>query len=195
MHHNNVEMSVCELGLATSTFLASGNNHDFYQLETLHTCLRAAQAFFEIFLSQPVYVARSLSFFTYIQIAHTLVVMHKLSTFESKDWDLGYVRETVDFGRILDQLISWFNKALTAEGLEQNNPDVENIFSKTARKLSRIRAWHDQKMASSSLTAGASSTELDVDVAMNGTSVDVFDEAWLEQMLGPWDYQYNPEMP
>ena len=195
MHYNNVDMSVCELGLAIPTSLAIGNNHDFHQLETLHTCLRAANDFFEIFLAQPAYVARRLSFFTYTQIAHTLVVMHRLSTFESKEWDLGYVRETVNFGRILDRLISWFGKVLTAEELEQSNLDVESIFARTVRKLRLLKTWHDQKMALGSLTAGASSTVLDGDVAMNGASVDFFNEAWLEQMLGPWDYQYNPELP
>ena len=196
MLYHSVELSILELGFSMPTPVASGNDHNFQRLETLHACLRAAQAFFETFLSQPVHLARNLSFFTYTQIAFGMVMVHKLSAFESKDWDLYYVRETLNFGSILERLIDWFSKVAAAEGTERcDGREVDDIFIRTGRKLGRIKAWHDQRVVSSSLTStGASSTMLDADVAMDGISMDFFNEEWLEQMMGPSSYPYNAEL-
>ena len=70
-----------------------------------------------------------------------------------------------------------------------------NIFSRTARKLNRIKAWHEQKTASGSLGTEFSTTVLDADVAMSGGSINFFNDAWLGEMLGPWDSQYDAGLP
>jgi hypothetical protein len=193
LHYHSVEMSIFELGLSNPTPSASSYSHDFHRLETLHSCLKATQVFFEIFLSLPVDLARSLSFITFKQGAFGLVMLHKLSTFESQDWDLNYVRQTVNFGKVLDQLMDWFDKVKTADLLERRSSDENNIFSRGVRKLGRIKAWHEQKAESVSLDPQVSSTIVDADVALNGAPADFFNEAWLE-MLGPWDNQYNTMM-
>jgi hypothetical protein len=172
-------MNVFELGLSIPTPLASCNNQDFQRLETLYSGLKATQAFFDTYLALPVYFARSSSFFTHTQLAKSLGFLHKLSTFESPGWNLDYVRETVDFGNVLDQLIGWFNNVKPAERLEQSFvEDFEDIFSRTVRKLSRIKAWHEQKMASSSLGPEISTTILDADVTINAGGVDFLNDAW-----------------
>jgi len=195
MHYYSVEKSIFEIGLGMPTSLAGSDWHDFQRLETLHACLKASQALFEAFLSLPVSIARYLSFFTYTQMGHTLVVLHKLSTFECKDWDLSYVRETLDFGRTLDELIGWFERVVAAEELERGSLAADDIFSRTVMKLGRIRTRYQQNRALSSSTIGTSSNMPDINLALAGASMETFNEAWLEQLLGPWDFQYNAEIP
>jgi hypothetical protein len=187
LHYHSVEMSVFELGLSmpTPSTLASCNTHAFQRLETLHAGLKATRAFFDTYLDLPVYVGRCLSFFTYAQIAQSLVFLHKLSTFESPDWNLDFVHQTVNFRSILDQLIGWCERVRTAEGIEQSGAEnPEDIFSRAVRKLTRVKAWHEQKTSSNSLGPEMSTTMLNPDVAMNGTSMDFLNDAWLEEMLG-----------
>ena len=105
MHYQSVEMSIYEIGF----FKTSSASHDFTRLEVLHSCLKTVQGFFANFLSQPVSVITSLSLFTFTQLAHAVVILHKLSTFEHPDWDLEYVRATLDFGDVIGQLITWFD--------------------------------------------------------------------------------------
>ena len=191
LHHHSAQMSVLALGLSNPTPPASFHNQDFQRLETLHSCLKATQAFFEAFLSFPVCLARRLSFLTFTQTMYGLVLVHKLSTFESQDWDLDYARQTLNLGKILDRLIDWFDKVKAADRLEQGIPEEDDVFSRAVRKLGRIRAWHEQKVGSLSLESEVSSTTLDIDLAMNGVSADIFDETWLEELLGPWEHQYH----
>jgi hypothetical protein len=190
-------MSVFELGLSmpTPSSLSSCNGQAFQRLETLHAGLKAARAFFDTYLDLPVYVVRSLSFFTFAQVAQSLVFVHKLSTFESPDWNLDFVRQTVNFRSILDELIGWFERVKIAEGVEQSSPvNAEDFFSRAMGKLSRVKAWHEQKTGSNSLGPEMSTTTLNPDVAMNGTSMDFLNDAWLEEMLGPWECQFSAEL-
>jgi hypothetical protein len=198
LHYHSVEMSVLELGLSmpTPSSLASCNSHAFQRLETLHAGLKLTQTFFDTYLDLPVYFARRLSFFTYAQIAQSLVFLHKLSTFESPDWNLDFVRQTVNFRSILDQLIGWFERVKTAEGVEQGSAEnAEDIFSRIVRKFSRLKTWHEQKAGLNMLGPEMFTTPLNLDVDMNGISMDFLNDAWLEEMLGPWECQFNAEVP
>jgi hypothetical protein len=196
LHYHSVEVNIYELGLSMPTPLASCHGHEFQRLETLHSSLQAVNAFFDNFLALPLHLARSLSFFTYVQIAPSMVLLHKLSTFESQDWNLDYVRETLNFGNIIDQLIGWFGRVQNMERVEQSSvEETEDIFSRTLRHLSRVKALHDQKTASSLLGPEIITTVPDADITMIGVSMDFLNDAWLEEMLGPWESQYNARLP
>lgn len=192
LHYYGVETNVLELVLSMPATFASVNSQDFHRLETLHSGLKAVQALFDTYLALPAYFARNISFFTYTQIAKSLVFLHKLSTFESPDWDLDYVRETVGFGNILDQLIGWFENVKITEGItEPSGEDAEDMFSRCVRKLSRIKAWHEQRTRSGSLGPEPSTTIPHGGATMTGDSMNFLNDTWLEEVLGNWDSQYN----
>ena len=125
-----------------------------------------------------------------MQLANAMVVLHKLSTFESPDWDLDYVRQTVDFGNILDNLIRRFNEIQMTQGAEQGKQEGRDIFFRISRKLGRIKAWHEEKTTLRSSRRETTSAVPDGAPVMNG-DLEFFNEAWLEDILGPWDYQSN----
>lgn len=161
-------------------------------MEILHSGLKAVQAFFDTYLALPAYVAERLPFFTYTQIAKSLVFLHKLSTFESTDWSVEYVRETIDFGEILDKLIGWFENSKSVERLGASyTGDAQDTSSRSVRKLCRIKAWHEQKIASSSLGPEVSTTMPTADGTVDGSCMDFLNDAWVEELLGSWDSQYN----
>jgi hypothetical protein len=82
------------------------------------------------------------------------------------------------------------------ERVEQSSvEETEDIFSRTLRHLSRVKALHDQKTASSLLGPEIITTVPDADITMIGVSMDFLNDTWLEEMLGPWESQYNAGLP
>ncbi len=195
MHYHNVEMSICEAAFFRPRFPANGIS--FQRLEILHTCLKATQAFFETFLSVPVQLLRSISIFTYTQLAHALVTLHKLSTFESPDWNLDYVRGTVNLGSILDQLIRWFDDVKAHDGFETGDLEEHDVAWRTARKLQRIKQCHEHKVALNSIgiVPEASTPVLHAHIAIEDESLSFFNEDWLQEFLTPWDYPFDGGQP
>lgn len=192
MHYHCVEMSIYEIGF----FKTSATAHDFTRLDILHSCLKSVQAFFSDFLSQPVSVVSNLSLFTFTQLANAVVILHKLCTFEHPDWDLDYMRATLDFGDVVGQVITWFESSKEFERYWIGGLDSSDVASRTARKMRRIKAWYDQKM-SQKMSVNSSVPELsstmpdtDADEPMNG-GFEFLNGAWLEDLvsLGPWNYQ------
>lgn len=191
LHYHNVEMSINEIGLARLPLVT--NNHGFQQLEILHTCLKSTKDFFELFLSLPVHHFRFLAIFTYTQMTHVLIVLYKLSTFESQDWDLAYVRETLDFGSVLDRIVGWAKNILAHAENDEVNLDEMDVFSRTIAKVEKLKTLHKQKTASSSKAAEMSSAVFEA--GGEGIPLDFFNDAWLEEMLAPWDYQATLDLP
>src|SRR5580700_7033839 len=98
----DTELSVHEAALSRVPIVST--NPNFHRLESLYSCLQAAKSWFDIFLAFPPARYIGLSTLTFTQLAHCVVVICRLSTFDTPDWDRSLVRETVNLSAVLDQL-------------------------------------------------------------------------------------------
>ena len=183
LHMYNTELSVHEIVLSTGPATLSA--HDFKRTESLFACLRAIRSWSELILEVPAarYVAFSISIFT--QIAHCIITLYRLLTFESADWDIGLAKETVDWSALLGSIIDRMKQVKTAAGLDAGRPENLDVYHATAQRLHIIKEWWDAKMAAE-VAHLPSSTD-----AREEGYIDQVDDAWLKDILGMEDYQFE----
>jgi hypothetical protein len=176
MHYYHAEQYLYEISFSRSPVMVNFPSHDFHRLELLYACLQSNKLFFETFFSIPESKYTCFSFATWTQVAHSVIVLQLLSSFDHPDWNLAYVRETIDFITVLDYLIERFNKA---EG---------QIFARSAAKLATIKAHIQEKMSFEAVRPGPDSLSgEDADMGKTWEPVDFLDETWLRDILGPLD--------
>lgn len=183
-------MSIYEIGLSKSNILITESSMDFQRIDLLHACLQATKGFFEKFLSLPVSHLKYISIFSFTQVANAMVVLHKLTMFECPGWDAKYVRGILNFSSVLDQLISWFeviNEGAPVPPGEQ----VEGEHSHVAKKLMRLKAWHEQELARAGHGPSIPQPFLEGDIVMGGEDFNFLNDSWVEEFLGPLAYQPN----
>jgi hypothetical protein len=84
------------------------NTSPFTRLDSLSSCLTALKSWFHLFFTIPLSQYLNISFPFFAQLAHSIVILHRLSTFEDQSWDLGLVKETLDIILVLKQLVTNF---------------------------------------------------------------------------------------
>lgn len=180
----------------------SDNSQGFHRLECLYACLNATKSWFDLFLTvlPASYIEFSLSVFT--QLAHCVIVLYRLSTFEHPDWDVVSARETANLLFYLEQVVKKMSSVKQAAGLDTGKGDDIDIYSITCQKLGSIKTWWDAKLAVDRMRGPhGASLQSDTIVDSAVSSQDAFmridlnlpDDVWLRELLpGPWDYTYDP---
>jgi hypothetical protein len=75
------------------------------------------------------------------------VIFFKLSLVEVDSWGLSHVRQTIDFLTVLDQIASRLEEAKKMIIIDTLAAVHNDIFSRYATKLRRIKMWWDAKIA------------------------------------------------
>lgn len=178
IHYYHVEESVYEVGLSRSPVLENLPRHDFQRLELLYACLESNKKFWETYFSIPETDYVYFSVATWSQVSHSAIILQLLSSFEHPDWNLAYVRETIDFLGVLDSLILRFNR-------------IEDFFfARAAAKLARVKAHIQEKWACSNANGspGSPTSGEDADFGRTWDPVVFLDESWLGDFLGPMEF-------
>ena len=122
-------------------------------------------------------------------MAHCIIALYRLSTFEWRDWDHSLVRDCANLSKILEQLIANFAQVKADVGLDKGILDNKDIFSISSITLNNIKVWWESKSA-------AETTRLDNTLAMDDMMADVpmdfLDDAWLQDVLGTGPYRFEP---
>lgn len=174
MHYYHAEESLYEVALSRNPVVDSFSSRDFHRLELLYACLESNKMFFDTFFTIPEYRYICFSLPTWTQVAHSIMILQLLSTFEHPDWNLVYVRETIDFMEVMDKLVERFDKV---EG---------QIFARTSAKMASMKAHIQAAMGGGPGLSGD-----DADMARLWEPADFLDETWLTDVLGPMEYSLN----
>ena len=113
---------------------------------------------------------------TWTQVRLALVALQWLSVFDDPDWSLVYVRDTLDFIWVLDQCSKRIEQAAV-----ELNLDEDHGFSRTAKKMSVVSAYCQEKMAARS--AGVQQG------APNYADPNLLDDMWFQDVLELFQYQ------
>lgn len=179
LHLYSTELKVHEVVFARPPIVF--NSPGFQRLDSLYSCLQATKSWFDIFLGFPPasYVGFTIPIFT--QMAHCIIALFRLTTFDDPIWDRGLVRETADLSLILERIIEKHNQAKVAADLNYGASEGKDVFSETARTIVSIKTWWDAKLAAE-LTDNAVLNETPGDMNM-----DLPDDQWLKDILGQGD--------
>jgi hypothetical protein len=130
-----------------------------------------------------------ISFPFFVQLAHSIVILHRLSTFEDSIWDRRLVRETVDVLVVLEQLVGNF-RSLRPEGVEGDG----DLFGKLAMVFEWVRDLSKSKLDGDiERNGGIESMHGEMEVMTDGgmqEMLGIMDDAWLGDMLGSWSYDF-----
>jgi len=144
LHYHSTEIHLFEVGLCK---LPAPVNYTFQRLDALYSCLLATRSYFDIVLSVPVELYFSLPIVSHATLPHALVIFSKLSLIEVDGWDLSYVRQTMNFATVLDQIASKLEEAKKVMEIDPLATVHSDAFSHYARKLRRVKGWWDAKFA------------------------------------------------
>ena len=179
----STEFKILEVGLSKAPVVVS--DVGFQRLDSLYGCLHAAKKWFDLFLSLPsaLYVGFSLPIYT--QMAHGVIILFRLLTFDDPLWDRGVARDTADLSQILEQLIQRFSQVRAAADLDHGSSEEKDIYSGNARFLSTIKAWFDAKIAAEQ------NDPMALDETLGEINLDCFDDVWLKDILTQGDGQFE----
>lgn len=176
-----------------SKFPVLSNGPDLHRIESLYTCLRAAQTWIDIWLSMPPEDYISCSFLMFFQFSRALVNLYRISTLEDPAFDKCAVRETANLLEIIDRLVDQTQKA--AHHLCPNTPSQDykmTLFGRGVRMVQSLKQAWEAKLTEEN----PGPPEMPVSVCVNDTEIgpagsslpdilplDWFDDAWMMEFL------------
>jgi len=156
LHKLNIILSIHEHSLklthskSTTMDPATQTRH----VHNLYTCLSAVKSFFSIFFNTnnfPLQCYPYISVGTHFQAAHCIVVLFRLTTFESPNipWDRQRVIREIDFGETIRTWLELWVRFPAAAGLEDDMPPGgvdEPAWKNTERILMGILNFWETKI-------------------------------------------------
>jgi hypothetical protein len=185
MYYHDVELSLYEVSVNRGSPIF--NRPGFERLELLYSCLEANKSFWAAFFTIPPIEYYNFSIPVWMQIIHALITLQLLSNFDHPDWNLAYVRETIDFFHILDRLLECFRMLKQAVGGLEGE-----MFERSAMKMRAVQEYIQARMSTDGTNGSAglpsaSENLHDADLGLD----DFLNEAWLDDVWGPWDSATN----
>ncbi|QDS74137.1 hypothetical protein FKW77_001111 [Venturia effusa] len=130
------------------------------RLDSLWACLSATKSWFALFFCLnviPILQYPQLAMPIFNQLAHCLIVLFRLSTFELPNWDRKRVRQEVNLGATVKLMASRWEEVATAANLNEGNtqdilgapsdPD-HGPWAYTRKKLLVVAHFWEMKLAS-----------------------------------------------
>lgn len=126
-----------------------------------------------------------------MDLTWNLAILQMLSTFEHPDWNVSWLRETINFPELLGKLATNLSEVKAALNLDPTTEERLDMFSQSAKKMNWIKMFVEKAIPGMSGQAGESRIEDNTSADMfdfNGDEfMDFMDDAWMKDMLGPWE--------
>lgn len=191
-NYYSAEIILFEICFYMSPVQRAYNPNTLQRIDVLYACLSATKSFFDNYLtSSSSGNIDSVSLVAAGQMVHAIAVLSKLSLFEADDWDLNYVRTTVDLSAILDNLLKRTRKNLGGyTQLEQDGGRFE-----AARKVEMLKIWYDTKLAAEAqrvepgcTLSGGTEAGAGAGDSLSGNHFDLFGDEFWQGIPGDWDF-------
>ncbi|KAG4443063.1 hypothetical protein IFR05_001459 [Cadophora sp. M221] len=191
-HYHNLEETLYKIGLARSESISAFTTRDFSRLEYLFACSKAVRAFFQTFLSIPATKYHCMPMKLHMDLTWNLSILQMLSTFDHPDWNLAWLRESINLPELLGKLSVRLLEAKTVLDLDPSTEERLDMFSQTAKKMSWIKMFVEKAIPGVPAQEGGSRAA-DIPLTemfdFNGSDfMGYMDDAWMKDILGPWEY-------
>ncbi len=184
MHEHSLSMHEHSLSISPSKNISSDSSTQLQRIENLWTCLTTTKSWFATFLSLdsfPLSCYPQMSMAILAQMAHCLVALFRLSTFESPNvlWDRQRVRQELDLGEVVKLMSDRWGGVSAAAGLDTSGmgENGEDLWILTKRFMG-IGNWWEMKVAAAAAAATEAEREGGRGVAVghgNGNGNEVVD--------------------
>ena len=117
-------------------------------------------------------------------MAHCIITLFRLLTFDDPVWDRGLVRDTANLSLILEQIIGKYTQVKVEADLDNGVSEDKDIFSGSARFLKPIKTWWDAKVAAEC------NSDMVLEDTLGEINMEGFDDVWLREILGQGEGQF-----
>jgi hypothetical protein len=194
IHETSLNVPACH---TSSTDLS----HTLQRVDDLWSCFTATKSWVETFFSResfPISSFPQISMTLYTQLAHCLIVLCRLSTFESPNvpWDCKRVRRELDLGYLLKLWCDSWDAVPEAAGLILDSDEVSvSPWLYTKEKLQPIVKWWAMKLAAEAEKEAGTGSSMeskhtgDAQLQADGldftpVATDFWDEMWMTDIFG-----------
>ena len=194
LDYHNLEISLYKISLAKSESLARFLRQDFNRVEYLFACTEAVRAFSDRLLRIPPNKYHCMSVKLNMDLTWNMGILQMLSTFNHPDWDLTWLRETISFPDLLGKLSSIFSEVKAALNLDPDTTERLDMFSQSARKMGWIKMFVEKGTSGvadrdrESRASAAPPVAGEIYDLTGGDFMGYMDDAWMQDILGPWEY-------
>jgi hypothetical protein len=124
-------------------------------------------------------------------MAHCIIALYRLSTFSdpSTGWNIGLVRETLDFSATLGTLLKRVGSVRSEAGMVDDGTEENSNWSSTEKRLAGIKSWWDGKVLMEERRVDGVGASGSAEAVGEMTAGEFWDESWLD-ILGLRDYQF-----
>lgn len=152
---------------------------------TLHACLTSTHAFCSFLFSIPLVDWYKITYVSWSQMRHILVVLYKLSNFESPDWDPSHVREILDLSLIIDNIVLQLEK-VQIWASRSGDGRGDGFLFRLIPKLREYKEAFERKRAiilGENKTPSAGPTPIPLNDLMFGQ----LDDAFWQEIVNDWN--------
>ncbi len=179
-----------KIGLSKSRALSSFSNRDFNRLEFLYACTEAVRSFFDAHLGIPANKYHAMPMHLHMHLTWNMGVLQMLSTFEHPDWNLAWLRDSISLSDVLGKLAGTLSSVKATLNFDPKTSARIDMFSQSSKKMSWIKSFIEKgiiEQGSESRVPEASVGDM-FDLPSGGEFMDFMDDAWMRDLLGPWEY-------
>lgn len=116
-----------------------------------------------------------------------LGVLQLLSTFDHPDWNLEWARATISFTDVLGKLAAHFGQAKVVLRLDPHISAAEDIFSRSAGKMTWMKSFFENEGSSAGPRPIAScSNPNNLPGLPLANDMDFMDDEWMHDILELW---------
>ncbi|KAJ5082899.1 hypothetical protein N7532_011942 [Penicillium argentinense] len=145
-HCNTLEILLYQIALSEELSDAQCGGYTVTRLDILFHCLEATKSFFHNFYSVSSQYFPFLPFTIWCQSGHAVVTLSRLSLFQSyNDWDLEYVRSTIDYNDTIDRLAQKLEEARSFIQPNIASDELPEIFGRLSSRMRLMKESHRQK--------------------------------------------------
>lgn len=173
-------------------FSDAGSDHretELLRVESLYRVLEATKKWFGLYFtfSPAQYVCFPMWVST--QLAYSIVLLYRLSTFDHPGWDQSLVRETCNLSTIINDVLHNMAQVKSAAGLEYDDESSHlKLFEVNVRKLTHIQTWWQSRDNSQRNCPPATGP---VPETARHASMDISSDAWLNDFLMMGVFQFE----
>jgi hypothetical protein len=157
MHYYLIEISLYEAAMNEDIEPSQYGTYPFARLSLLHACLNSTKLLFDTFQVFPPSQVFDLPYTIWTLLEHAIVVLSRLSSFQTEGWDHGYVRSIFDFAGCMDRLTQRLDEATALAEATSGKIGHNSLPRAASRLFSGLKAAHQSKYATQAQPSDPSS--------------------------------------
>ena len=164
---------------------------------TLYACLTSAHGFLYSLFSVPSFEYSKFTYISWLQLYRTIIVLSKLSSFESDDWDPRHVRGVLDLSHILDGIIVRFEEVKATLETRGQQVNDDSVITRIIPRFRQYKECFERKSVAlmsenpmTSRTAAERPAQTDAE-DLSDLMLYQLDEAFWEEIIGDWGAMLN----